>query len=346
MKNTDFSVIIPAYEPTEEQLMATLGSVSLNAACSFEAIVVDDGNTPQVRELIYKVCAYYPEVLVLSLEGHTGMPAARNYGCAHAKGNYVTFLEAGDQLEPGILDHVLVQLRRRKPKVLIGRIAKGKKGGFQEATPIQVLPDTVLPIGPMAGFPLERVRIYLLTLHDKAFADASGQMDRSIHGRFLDRGFALEVPFQENLPFGEDVLWNLDILSLTTQVLLYPVPCYRYAGDPPILMGEHPQFPLELDTFLLAIRREIATWPERDRVYYYNFCLDYFPALCRTYVFRPGDGQEKERFLQEVQSSFWRRVFHRADEKALRSSQRLFTGLGKRRMDGALYQLCKSRYRE
>ena len=343
----NISVILVVGEAQEGPLISCLSSISLNRACRYEILLVDLGTNESISSLLEKVATYYPEVRLLT-SPKPSFAAAFNYAVNCARGQYVLCVDMADRLLPETLDKAWRLLSSGDTDFLIGQVLTEEEknpGKDAEETVLQILPESVVPIGPSAGVPLERLRVYYLTMDDPLFVSGKKVIDRRVHARFVERTLLCEVPLREDLSFGEGILWNFEMLrqALVIKVALFPF----LQGQAPALpepTGLWASYPVELDRLLTLYRREIATWPARNRVYYYNAAVEYFPLLCRTYVFAQKDGKEKERFMTEVQSPFWRRVFKRAEEKKLRRSLRMIAVLGKTGMDGPLYRLCKGRY--
>jgi glycosyltransferase involved in cell wall biosynthesis len=89
-----FSIIIPTYNRAEiigKTIESALGQTFQN----FEIIVVDDGGTDNTEEVIQ---AFYSPKLSYYKKENAERAAARNFGAARGKGNYVTFLDSDDIL--------------------------------------------------------------------------------------------------------------------------------------------------------------------------------------------------------------------------------------------------------
>jgi glycosyltransferase involved in cell wall biosynthesis len=91
-----FSVIIPTYNRAAF-IADTLRSVLAQEFPAFEVLVVDDGSTDNTQTVVASVTdariQYLPKA-----NGERG--AARNYGFARARGEYVIFLDSDDVLLP------------------------------------------------------------------------------------------------------------------------------------------------------------------------------------------------------------------------------------------------------
>ena len=96
------SVIIPVYN-AEQYLCECLESVVNQTLREIEIICVDDGSTDDSLPVIRKLQKKDSRISVL-LQEHKGAGAARNLGLAHAKGQYLAFLDADDYFDPQLLE--------------------------------------------------------------------------------------------------------------------------------------------------------------------------------------------------------------------------------------------------
>lgn len=83
-------------------LRACVESALAQDVASLEVIVVDDGSTDGSLELLALLELEYPQLTVL-LQKNSGQAAAINKGYAHARGEWVLFLDADDFLDSGAL---------------------------------------------------------------------------------------------------------------------------------------------------------------------------------------------------------------------------------------------------
>ncbi len=85
------SVVIPAYN-SRAFIPDAIDSVLGQTYRDFEIIIVDDGSTDAIGELIE---ARYPDARCLRIE-HGGPSRARNTGIRNARGEFIAFLDADD----------------------------------------------------------------------------------------------------------------------------------------------------------------------------------------------------------------------------------------------------------
>jgi len=101
------SVIVPCFD-LGAFLPDTIDSVLAQTYDDFEVLVVDDGSTdPATVELLAH--ARWPHTSIVRAP-HRGVSAARNVGIAHARGDYLCFLDADDLLEPNFLERTVAAL--------------------------------------------------------------------------------------------------------------------------------------------------------------------------------------------------------------------------------------------
>ena len=100
MEKAKVSVIIPAYNASQ-YLPKCLDSVLIQNVDA-EIIVIDDGSSDQIRQVIekYQSC---PQLRYVRNKENIGAAASRNLGVNMSEGKYVAFLDADDWWEPGKL---------------------------------------------------------------------------------------------------------------------------------------------------------------------------------------------------------------------------------------------------
>lgn len=113
------SVIIPLYN--KETIVArSVGSVLAQDFQDFEVVVVDDGSTDQSAAIVGSIAD--PRLRLIS-QPNGGPSKARNTGIREARGEWLLFLDADDELLPGALDH-LHRLSQQHPDMdmLLGEV--------------------------------------------------------------------------------------------------------------------------------------------------------------------------------------------------------------------------------
>ena len=100
MEKAKVSVIIPAYNASQ-YLPKCLDSVLIQNVDA-EIIVIDDGSSDQIRQVIekYQSC---PQLRYVRNKENIGAAASRNLGVNMSEGKYLAFLDADDCWEPGKL---------------------------------------------------------------------------------------------------------------------------------------------------------------------------------------------------------------------------------------------------
>lgn len=109
------SIIIPVYN-TQDFLASTIESALRQSYRSKEVIVVDDGSTDN-SHIIAK--AYEKDGVILIKQANAGAAAARNTGLAHAKGDLIQFLDAGDLLSDDKIEKQVRSLKNNPYKLAV-----------------------------------------------------------------------------------------------------------------------------------------------------------------------------------------------------------------------------------
>ena len=97
----DISVIIPIYN-TEKYLSSCIDSIIGQSNVSLEIILVDDGSTDSSPSICDTYANKYENIKVFHIQ-NSGPANARNKGLIVAQGEYVTFTDSDDKMEPLML---------------------------------------------------------------------------------------------------------------------------------------------------------------------------------------------------------------------------------------------------
>ena len=88
------SIVITTYNHAK-YISSAINSALSQTYKNLQILVIDDGSTDNTKEIVtkFKDVEYY-------YQNNQGLPAARNYGIAKAKGEFISFLDADDFLYP------------------------------------------------------------------------------------------------------------------------------------------------------------------------------------------------------------------------------------------------------
>ena len=104
------SVVIPLYNK-EKIIERSLQSVLSQNYDDFEVVVVNDGSTDRSVEIVKSISD--PRITLIEQE-NGGPSKARNTGVKNAKGEWILFLDADDELLPGALRHLFSLAKKNK----------------------------------------------------------------------------------------------------------------------------------------------------------------------------------------------------------------------------------------
>ena len=102
-KNPLISVIVPVYN-VEAYVEKCLASLAAQTYLNMEVIVVDDASTDGGGVICDAWAARDSRFQVLHLPENRGLSAARNAGVRRAAGDYISFVDSDDYVEPGLLE--------------------------------------------------------------------------------------------------------------------------------------------------------------------------------------------------------------------------------------------------
>ncbi|MGE8376756.1 MAG: glycosyltransferase family 2 protein [Sphingobacterium sp.] len=113
------SVVIPVYN-VDKFLKEAVESVLNQKLQNFEIILVNDGSTDSSADICQKYASLDSRVLFLD-QNNSGVSVARNNGLAHARGEYIYFLDSDDTIAPDFLSSSFqIAMREGSDIVIVG----------------------------------------------------------------------------------------------------------------------------------------------------------------------------------------------------------------------------------
>lgn len=106
------SIIIPCFN-VDNYITECIESVYGQTYQQIEVICVDNNSSDNTLKTLLKLKESYSDLIILS-EIKPGASAARNKGLAHAKGEWIQFLDADDLLLPNKINHQIELLRNKR----------------------------------------------------------------------------------------------------------------------------------------------------------------------------------------------------------------------------------------
>lgn len=108
MEKQKVSIIVPVYK-TEKYLEECLDSIAKQTYSNIEIILIDDGSPDGCGKICDKYRAKDSRFIVVHKENE-GLGYTRNCGLDIATGDYVTFVDSDDYLEPNMISHFMNQI--------------------------------------------------------------------------------------------------------------------------------------------------------------------------------------------------------------------------------------------
>lgn len=131
MKSPKISVIIPLYNK-ESVIQQSLQTIINTSYKDFEIVIVDDGSTDDSLAQVKDFVDFHKSNNIRIIEQKNAGPgAARNTGVRNAKGDWIVFLDADDELLPDALD-IFAKTVEENPEIDLADFNKYNRFGTQQ----------------------------------------------------------------------------------------------------------------------------------------------------------------------------------------------------------------------
>ena len=120
LRSRSISVITPVFDTPVQRLAKAIESVLAQAYENWELMLIDDGSSDaELLRALPVLAARDRRIMLKSLGKHEGISAASNQGLALAHGEWITFLDHDDVIEPDALFQIVKLLQTHPDADLI-----------------------------------------------------------------------------------------------------------------------------------------------------------------------------------------------------------------------------------
>ena len=214
------SIVVPFFNIDHDLFRGCLDSILKQTYTCFEIIIIDDGSKEDSALFLDEITKKDSRIYVYH-QKNKGVSEARNYGTNLSTGKYLTYVDADDEVVPWFLEEALEIIEKENADEVIGArliVDNSDEQAKRQKEPIyhtlsgedRFKYKTYL-IGDLYCFGIERVGI-----------------GRGPVARLIKTDLAKKVEFDSKLTFGEDQVWNLDILNKCHKICYVEQIWYKY----------------------------------------------------------------------------------------------------------------------
>ncbi len=210
------TVIMPVYK-TKNTLKRAVESIVAQTMENWELIMVDDCSPDDSGEFADKLAENDSRIIVIHKPKNEGLAMARNTAFDNASGEYVTFIDSDDWLEPDTLRKVYDKAKLNDADVAVYGYSQDEQGENGETVP----GITVLPTEKILKNADEVMNYIPVMDREKVFAYTTNKMYK--------RQFLLDCGVRAvHVKLIEDILFNIDVFGYVQRVCLIPESFYHY----------------------------------------------------------------------------------------------------------------------
>lgn len=201
------SVIIPAYN-SGKTIEKCVNSILKSTYSTLEVLVIDDGSTKS-DALIYDDLRKISEKIKIIHQKNTGVSGARNSGIDCAQGEYITFVDADDTIEPELIYTLIDNCKVNQADISVC----GYKEYLDEMKYLNFASDTKKTLSCS-----EALECFL----------TSNNIGWSVWGKLFKKSTIGEVRFKLGKKTAEDMFFVYEVLKRANKVIVDDALLYNY----------------------------------------------------------------------------------------------------------------------
>lgn len=226
------SIIVPVFN-ADRYLYECLQSISSQSYNNIEIICINDGSSDHSLEIINSFATMDSRIKVISKE-NGGLSSARNAGLNVSSGEFITFVDADDILDPHAIKTMIEAITLDNADIL-------------------VFGTQIFPFDPTSNRDTQIAKKMIPAKKNYSGKDiceialfeehtCSVHVWNKIYRRTL---FAHGIRFDEEILFGEDRCFLFDIFPFAEKLGLIETPLYNYRQSTSSLTGQLAKKPFE-----------------------------------------------------------------------------------------------------
>lgn len=206
--NIMVSVLIPAYN-TERFLKQSLNSIVNQTYQNLQVVVVDDGSQDNTLSIAQQFAEEYSFVEVYH-QVNSGVAAARNKLIAHAKGDYILFVDSDDWIESNMIEQMIEDLKKTHSDIVVCGYVKNKN---QQ--------EIICPVTNKNFIISGSENVIKSLLYHK-------ELNGSLCNKLVPRKFYEGLSFRKDIWYGEDCLFFWQALNKGVERICLINDCYYH----------------------------------------------------------------------------------------------------------------------
>lgn len=219
------SIVVAAYN-VERFLARCIDSLLAQTESSLEVLLVNDGSSDGTSTLADSYAVSDARVRVVHRQ-NGGLSVARNTGLSAARGEYVCFIDADDWVEPDMVKSMVTYLENSSSDVVIA----GFTADFLEDQEKLIKSEQRLPVYAV----IEPDSSIATQIYDEFFINLLGYAWNKLYRR--EWLITLDIQFEPGLSLVEDIVFNGQVLSAASKLVVVPETFVHYVQRPRPSLG-------------------------------------------------------------------------------------------------------------
>lgn len=202
------SVIIPVYQ-AEKYIRGCIESVQNQTYQDLEIIVVNDGSTDATYDIIKEIATTDKRIIIVN-QDNKGVSEARNVGIESANGEFITFVDSDDKIEPELCENLVNVMIEKNTDVVISGISIIKKNQ------IRIITENKLQ------------KYNKVEMLQKYEVHANSYIYQNVLAKLYRTEILKQCKFNKDIRLGEDLLFNYQVFAYVSNICIIPYSGYKY----------------------------------------------------------------------------------------------------------------------